>query len=111
MKLNLKKCSFGVEEGPLLGHLITKHDIKSNPLKVKAVTDLDQPRTLKDIQSLNEKLAALGRREEKEMPADFLVEIPSEDNEKKEKPKEVPNSSNKWRLYTDEASNSDGSGA
>ncbi|GKC54085.1 reverse transcriptase domain-containing protein [Tanacetum coccineum] len=45
------------------------------------------------------------------MPADFLVEIPSEDNEKKEKPKEVPNSSNKWRLYTDEASNSDESGA
>ncbi|GJY21092.1 reverse transcriptase domain-containing protein [Tanacetum coccineum] len=51
------------------------------------------------------------RREEKETPADFLVEIPSEDNKKKEKPKEVPNSSSKWRLYTDGASNSDGSGA
>nr|GEZ65652.1 reverse transcriptase domain-containing protein [Tanacetum cinerariifolium] len=48
---------------------------------------------------------------EKETPVDFFVEIPSEDNERKEKPKEVPNSSSKWRLYTDGASNSDGSGA
>ncbi|GJV04480.1 hypothetical protein Tco_1338049 [Tanacetum coccineum] len=61
MKLNLKKCSFGVEEGPFLGHLITKQGIKANPSKVKAVTDLDQPRTLKDIQSLNGKLAVLSR--------------------------------------------------
>ncbi|GJS15310.1 reverse transcriptase domain-containing protein [Tanacetum coccineum] len=35
--------------------------IKANPSKVKAVTDLDQPRSLKDIQSLNGKLAALSR--------------------------------------------------
>ncbi|GJZ44975.1 reverse transcriptase domain-containing protein [Tanacetum coccineum] len=48
MKLNPKKCSFDVEDGPFLGHLITKHGIKANPSKVKAVTDLDQPRTLKD---------------------------------------------------------------
>ncbi|GKE59203.1 reverse transcriptase domain-containing protein, partial [Tanacetum coccineum] len=51
------------------------------------------------------------RRNEKETLADFLVEIPFEDNEKKEKPKEVPNSNSKWRLYTDGASNSDESGA
>ncbi|GKB88079.1 putative nucleotidyltransferase, ribonuclease H [Tanacetum coccineum] len=61
MKLNPKKCSFGVEEGPFLGHLISKQGIKANPSKVKAITDLDQPRTLKDIQSLNGKLAALSR--------------------------------------------------
>nr|GEV83738.1 reverse transcriptase domain-containing protein [Tanacetum cinerariifolium] len=51
------------------------------------------------------------RREEKETSNGFLVEIPSEDSEKKEKPKEVPNSSSKWRLYIDGASNSDRSGA
>nr|GEV31442.1 hypothetical protein [Tanacetum cinerariifolium] len=170
-----------VIKSPFLGYLITKHGIKANPSKHKAVTDLDQPRTLKDIQSLNEKLAALIRslskgakrplaffkvlkgckdkksikwttetdnalekikklvqtlptltaprvgetltmhlaaskemflrREEKETPTDFLVEIASEDNEKKEKLNEVLNSSSKWRLYTDGASNSDGSGA
>ncbi|GJR95084.1 hypothetical protein Tco_0267258 [Tanacetum coccineum] len=61
MKLNPKKCSFGVEEGPFLGHLITKQGIKANPMKIKAVTELEQPRALKDIQSLNGKLAALSR--------------------------------------------------
>ncbi|GJU15802.1 putative nucleotidyltransferase, ribonuclease H [Tanacetum coccineum] len=270
MKLNPKKCSFGVEEGPFLGHVITKQGIKANPSKVKAFIDLDQPRTLKDIQSINGKLAALSwfllkgaerslaffkvlkgckdkkniqwttkadktlekmkklvqalpkltsprvgetltmhlatlkesisdvlatkrdegwtpiyfvsrvlqraelnytaleklvlalvhaarrlrrycqahtitvltntpikqiligtekigriakwaielgerdivflRRNEKETPSDFLVEIPFEDNEKKEIPKEVPDSNSKWRLYTDGASNSDISG-
>ncbi|GKB25676.1 reverse transcriptase domain-containing protein [Tanacetum coccineum] len=59
MKLNPNKCSFGVEEGPFLGHLITKHGIKANPTKIKAVTELEQPRVLKDIQSLNGKVAAL----------------------------------------------------
>ncbi|GKB07720.1 reverse transcriptase domain-containing protein [Tanacetum coccineum] len=61
MNLNPKKCSFGVEEGPFLGHLITKQGIKANPSKVKAITDLKPPRTLKEIQSLNRKLAALSR--------------------------------------------------
>ncbi|GJX17098.1 reverse transcriptase domain-containing protein [Tanacetum coccineum] len=51
------------------------------------------------------------RRNEKETPADFLVDIPFEDNKKKEKPKEVPDSNSKWILYTDRASNSDGSRA
>ncbi|GJU91564.1 reverse transcriptase domain-containing protein [Tanacetum coccineum] len=61
MKLNPKKCSFGVKEGPFLGHLITKQGIRANLSKVKAVTDLYPPRTLKEIQSLNGKLAALRR--------------------------------------------------
>ncbi|GKF80254.1 hypothetical protein Tco_0238856, partial [Tanacetum coccineum] len=51
------------------------------------------------------------RREEKEKPAYFLIEIPSEDNEMKEKPKEMPDSSSNWRRYTNGASNLDGSGA
>ncbi|GJZ64543.1 reverse transcriptase domain-containing protein [Tanacetum coccineum] len=59
MKLNLKKCSFGVEEGLFLGHLITKQGIKFNPTKIKEFTVLEQTRSLKDIQSLNGKLAAL----------------------------------------------------
>nr|GEU98190.1 reverse transcriptase domain-containing protein [Tanacetum cinerariifolium] len=33
MKLNPKKFSFGVEEGPLLRHLITKKGTRANPLK------------------------------------------------------------------------------
>ncbi|GJT59612.1 reverse transcriptase domain-containing protein [Tanacetum coccineum] len=61
MKLNPKKCSFGVEEGLFLGHIITKQGIRANPSKVKAITDTEQPKTLKDIHSLNGKLAALSR--------------------------------------------------
>nr|GFC49289.1 reverse transcriptase domain-containing protein [Tanacetum cinerariifolium] len=61
MKLNLKKYSFDVEEGPFLGHFITKQGIRANPSKVKAVIELETPKTLKDIQSLNGKLAALSR--------------------------------------------------
>ncbi|GJS67835.1 reverse transcriptase domain-containing protein [Tanacetum coccineum] len=41
------------------------------------------------------------RRNEKETLANFLVEIPFEDNNKKEKPKEVPDSNNpKGKEYT-----------
>nr|GEY55723.1 reverse transcriptase domain-containing protein [Tanacetum cinerariifolium] len=61
VKLNPKKCSFDVEDGPFLGNLITKYGIKANPLKVKAIIDLKPPRTLKEIQSLNGKLAALSQ--------------------------------------------------
>ncbi|GJW37098.1 reverse transcriptase domain-containing protein [Tanacetum coccineum] len=49
MKLNLKKCSFGVEESAFLGHPITKQGIKDNPLKLNEITNLKPPRTLKEI--------------------------------------------------------------
>ncbi|GJT62133.1 reverse transcriptase domain-containing protein [Tanacetum coccineum] len=112
-ELNPKKCSFNVEEGPFWGYLITKHGIKANPSKVKAVTDLDQPRTLKDIQSLNGKLAALNRflSKEKINVSRFLGRDTLRRQREERKTKEVPDSSSKWRLYTDGASNSDRSGA
>nr|GEV52027.1 reverse transcriptase domain-containing protein [Tanacetum cinerariifolium] len=59
MKLNSKKCSFGIEEGPFLGYLITKQGIRANPSKVKAITNVEQLKMLKDIQSLNGKIATL----------------------------------------------------
>nr|GEV81811.1 reverse transcriptase domain-containing protein [Tanacetum cinerariifolium] len=61
MKLNPRKCSFIVEEGPFLAYLITKQGIIANPLKVKAISNLKPPKTIKEIQSLNEKLTALSR--------------------------------------------------
>ncbi|GKA22330.1 hypothetical protein Tco_0708292 [Tanacetum coccineum] len=51
------------------------------------------------------------RRNKKETLVDFLVEIPFEDNKKKEKSKEAPDSNSEWRLYTDGASNLDRPGA
>nr|GEW72775.1 reverse transcriptase domain-containing protein [Tanacetum cinerariifolium] len=43
IKLNSKKCSFGVEEGLFLGHLIAKQGIKANPLKIKAEAERSLP--------------------------------------------------------------------
>nr|GFB84465.1 reverse transcriptase domain-containing protein [Tanacetum cinerariifolium] len=40
LKLNPKKCSFGVDNGRFSGHLITKQGIKADPSKVKAISDL-----------------------------------------------------------------------
>nr|XP_043626210.1 uncharacterized protein LOC122597708 [Erigeron canadensis] len=61
IKLNPKKCSFGVEEGQFLGHVITREGFKADPEKIKDIHSMKAPRTLKEIQSLNGKLAALHR--------------------------------------------------
>ncbi|GJR24103.1 reverse transcriptase domain-containing protein [Tanacetum coccineum] len=61
MKLNPQKCSFGVEEGKFLGYMVTSEGIKANPRKTKALTDLQSPQTLKEMQSLSGKLATLNR--------------------------------------------------
>ncbi|GKA15121.1 reverse transcriptase domain-containing protein [Tanacetum coccineum] len=61
MKLNPKKCVLGIETDQFLGHMITKQGIKANPEKVKAVIDMISPRTIREVQSLNGKLAALDR--------------------------------------------------
>ncbi|GJZ74778.1 reverse transcriptase domain-containing protein [Tanacetum coccineum] len=46
MKLNPKKCSFGVEEGKFLGYMVTSEGIRANPKKTKAISDLQSPKTL-----------------------------------------------------------------
>ncbi|GJX08342.1 reverse transcriptase domain-containing protein [Tanacetum coccineum] len=43
MKLNLKKCSFGVEEGRFLGYMVTSKGIRANPKKTKAIIDMQSP--------------------------------------------------------------------
>ena len=61
MKLNPKKCVFGVTKGKFLGHIVTSMGIEANPEKVKSVIDMETPKTVKDILSLSRKLATLGR--------------------------------------------------
>nr|GEV09761.1 reverse transcriptase domain-containing protein [Tanacetum cinerariifolium] len=61
IKLNPKRCSFGVEEGKFLGYMVTSEGIRANPRKIKALTDLQSPRTLKEMQSLSGELVALNR--------------------------------------------------
>nr|GEX63745.1 reverse transcriptase domain-containing protein [Tanacetum cinerariifolium] len=61
MKLNPKKCSFGLAERVFLGYVITPEGIKPCPDKTAAVRQLPSPRTIKKVQSLNGKLASLNR--------------------------------------------------
>ncbi|XP_071737694.1 uncharacterized protein [Rutidosis leptorrhynchoides] len=61
MKLNPKKCNFGVEEGKFLGYIVTERGIKANSKKIQAIEDMVSPKTKKEVQSLNRRLAALIR--------------------------------------------------
>nr|GEZ97226.1 reverse transcriptase domain-containing protein [Tanacetum cinerariifolium] len=61
MKLNHKKCSFGLAEGIFLGYVVTPEGIKPCPDKTAAALQLPSPRTIKEVQSLNGKLASLNR--------------------------------------------------
>nr|GEX82108.1 reverse transcriptase domain-containing protein [Tanacetum cinerariifolium] len=61
MKLNPKKCSFGLAKGVFLGYVITPEGIKLCPDKTAAVLQLPSPQTIKEVQSLNGKLASLNR--------------------------------------------------
>ncbi|KAI3790848.1 hypothetical protein L2E82_04222 [Cichorium intybus] len=61
MILNTAKCVFGVEEGHFLGYYVTNQGILPNPAKVQDAFETRSPVTLKEMQSLNGKLTALGR--------------------------------------------------
>ncbi|GJU11947.1 reverse transcriptase domain-containing protein [Tanacetum coccineum] len=61
MKLNPKKYTFGAVEGMFLGYMIGPEGIKSCPEKIEAVLQLPSPRTVKEVQSLNGKLAGLNK--------------------------------------------------
>ncbi|GJU72805.1 reverse transcriptase domain-containing protein [Tanacetum coccineum] len=61
MKLNPKKCTFRAAEGMFLRYMISPEGIKLCPDKTEAVLQLPSPRTIKEVQSLNGKLASLNR--------------------------------------------------
>jgi len=61
LKLNPEKCSFGVEDGKFLGFLLTERGIKANPKKCAAIVAIRSPTTVKEVQQLTGRLAALSR--------------------------------------------------
>ncbi|CAL1369007.1 unnamed protein product [Linum trigynum] len=61
LRLNPLKCVFGAEAGKFLGFMITKRGIEVDPKQITAVQQLRAPRSALEIQSLNGKIAALGR--------------------------------------------------
>nr|GEX86478.1 reverse transcriptase domain-containing protein [Tanacetum cinerariifolium] len=109
MKLNPKKCTFVVAEGVFLGYVVTPDGIKLCPDKIATVLQLPSPRTIKEVQSLNGKLASLNRFLSKsakkprtsvkgQILADFLIEMPDEN------PQGAPVADTQqemWTLFTD----------
>ena len=61
MKLNPSKCVFGVMAGKFLGFMVSQRGIEVNPEKVRAIMEIEPPRMVKEVQSLNGKIVALNR--------------------------------------------------
>ncbi|KAM2547586.1 hypothetical protein PS2_019258 [Malus domestica] len=61
MRLNPNKCAFNVNSGKFLGFMISQRGIEANPEKIKAILDMKELVTSKDIQSFTGKVAALTR--------------------------------------------------
>ena len=61
MKLNPSKCVFGVASGKFLSFMVFQRGIKANPEKVQAIINMASPQTVKEVQKLTGKIAALNR--------------------------------------------------
>ena len=61
MKLNPKKCAFGVSSGKFLRFMISHRRIKANLDKIQVILDMKPPQSIKEVQSLIDRVAALNR--------------------------------------------------
>ena len=61
MKLNPEKCAFRVMTGKFLGFMVSQRGIEANPNKIQAIIQMAPPKNMKEVQSLNGKVAALNR--------------------------------------------------
>ena len=61
MKLNPAKCAFGVSAGKFLGFIVNHRGIEANPDKIKVVLDMPSPSSIKEVQRMTRRIAALSR--------------------------------------------------
>ena len=61
MKLNPSKCVFGVASGKFLGFTVSQRGIEANTEKVQAIINMASPKTVKEVQKLTGRIAALNR--------------------------------------------------
>jgi hypothetical protein len=61
MKLNPAKCAFGVSSRKFLGYMVSSRGIEANPEKIRAILEMQSPKTTKQLQQLTGRLAALNR--------------------------------------------------
>lgn len=58
-RLNITKCSFGMQVGKLLGFILTKRGIKANLDKSNTIIDMKNISIVKEVQQLTEHLVVL----------------------------------------------------
>ncbi|KAL5553871.1 hypothetical protein UlMin_041272 [Ulmus minor] len=61
MKLNPTKCSFGVAAGKFLGYMVTQRGIEANPNQIRSIMNIQSPASIRDVQRLTGRVAALSR--------------------------------------------------
>ena len=61
MKLNHKKCVFGVALGKFLGFIVSQRGIEANQKKVQAILDMASPKIVKEVQKLIGRVATLNK--------------------------------------------------
>ena len=61
MRLNPKKCTFGVRSRKFLGYMISKEVVRANLDKIKAIIDMAPHRNVKKVQRLTGRMAVLDR--------------------------------------------------
>ncbi|XP_024030694.1 uncharacterized protein LOC112094325 [Morus notabilis] len=61
MKVNPRKCAFGIASGKFLGFMVSSPGIEVNPEKIHALLDMESPRKPKEVQKLTGCVAALNR--------------------------------------------------
>jgi hypothetical protein len=61
ISLNPKISKFGMQEGKLLGHIISKKGIKIDPSRVEGILNISTPRSKKEVQSFLGKVNFLRR--------------------------------------------------
>ncbi|GKV47366.1 hypothetical protein SLEP1_g54271 [Rubroshorea leprosula] len=61
IRLNPAKCIFGVESRKFLSFMVSRRGIEVNPEKIRAIAEMKPPKSVKDIQRLTGRVAALHR--------------------------------------------------
>ncbi|RVW76825.1 Transposon Ty3-G Gag-Pol polyprotein [Vitis vinifera] len=56
LRLNPKKCTFGVTSGKLLGYMVSERGIEVDPDKIRAILDMPAPRTERECQRAFERI-------------------------------------------------------
>ena len=68
LKVNAKKCSFGLKEIPYLGYIIKREGVMPDPKKIQGIVDLERPKNYHRSQSFDRHDTILLRHVEGSLP-------------------------------------------